>query len=386
MIPAEPWRTYADPFVADPSTSYEDRRRAGRALRDAVPYDVALSLSALDGLPSQVDRVGAAVVATGATGLVVSLVGDSSVGNFAPVALDGRLNVCDARSVDDALPGPWECDLASLALSVGVAEERRAKRADLVEAVAVGYREGVEALATVPLHAAGDVARARATARVSGVDPDRVATYATAEGRLVEGDARPRLRSGQLASMWAAPVAEAPEELTREFTQYRETVVEPFASLLMGYPVMDARVAEDGRAMILLARDAPSRHGRDVVLVEGVPVSASPLEAVLGAWRQGSDVQRVLDARERLPLAPAAMLGWSTSRDGSIARAWSRPRLSNKPLAPSVTRKRARSAGFTLGLIHARTGDPVALSGYLGKSDRFPKALVASVAEVFASA
>jgi hypothetical protein len=37
----------------------------------------------------------------------------------------------------------------------------------------------------------------------------------------------------------------------------------------------------------------------------------------------------------------------------------------------------AQSCGHTLALSHARSGDPALISGYLGKSDVFDKALAA---------
>ena len=37
----------------------------------------------------------------------------------------------------------------------------------------------------------------------------------------------------------------------------------------------------------------------------------------------------------------------------------------------------AECCGYTLALSHARSGDPAMISGYLGKSDRFDKALAA---------
>jgi hypothetical protein len=36
----------------------------------------------------------------------------------------------------------------------------------------------------------------------------------------------------------------------------------------------------------------------------------------------------------------------------------------------------ARQCGWTLARAHARSGDPIAIAGYLGKSDKFDKAMV----------
>ena len=42
---------------------------------------------------------------------------------------------------------------------------------------------------------------------------------------------------------------------------------------------------------------------------------------------------------------------------------------------PSVMRQYAEACGWTLARAHARSGEPAQISGYLGKSDAFDKAV-----------
>ena len=51
--------------------------------------------------------------------------------------------------------------------------------------------------------------------------------------------------------------------------------------------------------------------------------------------------------------------------------------------SPRTMRAYARLCGWTLGRAHARSGDPIAISGYLGSGDNFDRAM-ASYAEAYA--
>lgn len=344
-----PWRTYADPVVLDPVQSAKERRDAGRALRDERPFAVAL----------------AQAESMSVTGIVVPLVA-ATPDSFGPVDTGFGAAVLDVLDVDDALPGPWEWDLLLLARGV--------KGAPAVRALAEGYQAGVAAIAGRPLHAARDEAADIGGRLARGL---RGENASGAEALLVASG--PRLRPGRVAERWGVPVSAPLGDVTRELAQYRESVSEPVAALLAHYRVADALAAEDGRLIALLAHG--SAPHRDVILLEATAVGPSPLEPLVGAWREGSDIQRVLLARESLPLVPQAMQGWSTSPDGSVARVWARARaLPGRAPDLGGRRKRAASMGTVLGLIHAAGGDANALHGYLGRSRRFGDALVDAVA------
>lgn len=339
-----PWRTYADPVTLDPDRSADEQVFAGRTLRESVSFRDALTATP--------------------TGIVVPLVSVTDLAGIGPIQTDAGTTVLDLLDVDDALPGPWEWDLVGLARSLG---ERS------VRSLAQGYQEGVAAIGREPLHSARARAIAVATRLARGLDGEN---YEEAARRLVGKGAQPELRADRVAARWGRPIEGRASlaDLGRELAQYRETVAEPVASLLGHYRLADALVSDDGRLLVLMA------HGnRDVLLLEALPVSTSTWEPRAGAWRAGSDVQRVLLARETVPLAPLSMLGWSTSPDGAVARAWSRARGSDRAhteAKKSGNRRKAHDAGVVLGMVHALGGDAGLLSGYLGRSDRFADALV----------
>jgi len=335
------WRTYADPPQSDPELGRADRRTRARALRDDVGFAQALD--------------------EGATGFVVWMCADALDAVKGPVG-----GVLDAVHVDDSLPGPWEMDLLDLA--------RRARSARAVEALAEGYQQGVAAVAAEPLHAARAEARRRSRRLAEQVSPAALQSAQTAARRFLAPGSVVRRDRAEVA--WGTEVGPAPD-LGSEMAQYRESLPEADARLLAQYRVVDAIAGADGHLLVVLGR---GDDGDDVVLLEASPALASSREPLFGAWRGGSDVQRVLLAREAVPLVPAEYAGWSTSPDGSIARVWSRMRAATARPDLGGPRVSARRMGAALGLLHAASGDAASLAGYIGHSRRFPAALRAAVA------
>lgn len=337
------WRTYADPPQSDPALGRDERRARARVLRDDVDFKAALE--------------------TNATGFVVWMCAD------ALDAVEGpRGVILDAAAVDDALPGPWEADLLDLA-------RRRSITGRAAESLAEGYQQAIAALAAEPLHASRAEALRRSRRLAEGIDPAAARSPATAVRRLVSPAGR--LRADRVSRRWDGEVSHG-RDIEPELAQYRESLPEPLARLLGQYRVTDALAGAQGQLLVLLSRGSDAD---DVVLLEALRVDSSWREEEFGAWRDGSDVQRVLLAREAVPLVPAEFAGWSTSADGATSRVWSRARAARSLPDWGEKRVRARRLGGALGLLHAASGDAASLAGYLGHSRRFAVAVRAAVSE-----
>ena len=340
-------REYADPPRAGGPDSVADRMERGRGIRSAVTFEAALR--------------------SAASGIDVWLCGERGLASISPVAVQQQSALLDVVDVDDALPGPWELDLVTLARMVA-----HDWGSGAISDLAVGYQRAVASLAAEPLHALSDVARAIA---MRALDDTCGATEEAARRLLVAKGSTVRLRPDRVAARWNSSAVTS-EDAGREIAQYRETLPEWMADLIGSYRVADALGDAFGRRMVLLARDRD-----DLLLLEGLPVHATPLESVVGPWRDGSDLQRVLRARESVPLVPRTMIGWTTSSDGAVARAWSRARAMPKgcDVDRGSKKRRARLLGVTLGLIHGRSGDAATLAGFVGHSRRFAKELTRTV-------
>lgn len=337
-----PWKTYADPPWVDPELTRSQRRAQGRARRDDIGFADAL--------------------ATGGTGYVVWMCADSL-----DVVDDHGHGVLDACDVDDALPGPWEWDLLDLARQVS-GDGGRA-----VQALVEGYQQAMADVADEPLHAVRAQALRQSRRSAEGVSPRASQSAATAARRLVSSSTL--LRHDRVARRWGAPAMQAPD-IGQEIAQYRESVPEATALLLTHYRVCDALGSEDGRLLVLLARGADAE---DVIVLEATPARPSLREDGVGAWRGGSDVQRVLLARETVPLVPVELTGWSTSADGATAHTWSRARAAVEVPDLGGARGRARRLGTTLGLVHAAGSDAAGICGYIGRSRALSHAVLSHV-------
>ena len=331
------WRTYADPPESDPSLSRSERAVRARARRDEIGFADALR--------------------TAGSGYVVWMCADALDAVVGPAGI-----VLDAAHVDDCLPGPWESDLLDLAARQGMGGRA-------AEAMAEGYQRGLSAVAAEPLHAARAEALRRSGALAGAIAPQAAQSSATAVRRLVSPGAR--LRHDRISAWWGDAVAPV-TDLGAEMAQYRESLPEADARLLAQYRVADAVAGDDGRLLVLLARGS---EGDDVLLLEAAAAEPSTREESFGVWRDGSDVQRVLLAREAVPLVPAEFAGWSTSADGAVARVWSRARMATARPDLGGRRASARRLGAALGLLHAANGDAASLAGYVGHSRKFPAAV-----------
>jgi Uncharacterized protein conserved in bacteria (DUF2252) len=107
--------------------------------------------------------------------------------------------------------------------------------------------------------------------------------------------------------------------------------------------------------------------------------NASVLEPHAGASLYPHHGQRVVMGQKLMQPASDIFLGWVTGRNG---RHFYLRQLRDVKLSPLVETfdaemlvTYARSCAWALARAHAKSGDPWAISGYLGKSDEFEDAM-----------
>ena len=108
---------------------------------------------------------------------------------------------------------------------------------------------------------------------------------------------------------------------------------------------------------------------------------ASVLEGYAGKSVFPNHGQRVVNGHRLMQPSSDIFLGWT---EGRLGRHFYLRQLRDVKIKfPVETFGAARmrffawSCGYSMALSHARSGDPALISGYLGKSDAFDKALVA---------
>ena len=176
--------------------------------------------------------------------------------------------------------------------------------------------------------------------------------------------------------------------------QYRRTLLGDRRHLLERFRLVDAarKVVGVGsvgtRAFILLFL---GRDDEDPLFLQMKEAQASVLEPFLGKSEFASHGQRVVEGQRLMQAASDTMLGWihttgfdGVERDFYLRQLWdSKGSALVDVMTPKTMEVYATLCGQMLARAHARSGDAVAISSYLGTSDAFDRAL-AVFAEAYA--
>ena len=128
------------------------------------------------------------------------------------------------------------------------------------------------------------------------------------------------------------------------------------------------------------------RDGRDPLFLQVKEAQPSVLEAFAGRSVYRNAGHRVVSGQRLMQTASDVFLGWvqvTDSPDGGERdfyvrqlRDW-KGSAEIEAMVPKGMRIYAEMCGWTLARAHARSGDPVAIAAYLGKSEAFDRAIAA---------
>ena len=142
------------------------------------------------------------------------------------------------------------------------------------------------------------------------------------------------------------------------------------------------------RAWILLLL---GRDDGDPLFLQFKEAQASVLEPFLGKSRFAQHGQRIVVGQRMMQAAADIMLGWERieaidgeTKDFYIRQLWDAKGSAEIELMnPAGLGAYGAICGWTLARAHARSGDAVAISAYLGTGDRFDRAIL-SFSETYA--
>ena len=354
------------------------------------------------------------------TGLEVQLCGDAHLSNFGAFAAPDRRLVFSINDFDETLPGPFEWDVKRLVASFAVACRDRGfdakQRHSINRAVTRAYREGIRGFAAMSnfdvWYARMDVEQIAAMAaqrvgRKQRQQFERNVAKAQSKDSLkafaklttvVDGERR--IVSDPPLIVPIEDVAAGAERVDIEefvhgaIRSYRRTLTPDRRRLLERYRYVHAarKVVGVGsvgtRAWIVLML---GRDDDDPLFLQFKEAEASVLEPYLGKSDHGNHGQRVVEGQRLMQAASDIMLGWfrTTGMDGAQRDFYIRQLWDGKGSAliesmePNAMAAYAEVCGWTLAKAHARSGDALAISGYLGTGDAFDRAM-ASFAEDYA--
>jgi uncharacterized protein (DUF2252 family) len=337
------------------------------------------------------------------TGLTAQLCGDAHVSNFGLFASPERNLVFDINDFDETLPGPWEWDVKRLVTSVAIVAQENGfdhdQRERVVRTCARAYRDRMRTLATM---GELDVWYAR-TVVDNAVEADADPTYRQAIRRtaakartrdnlnalskltrVVDGRRRlgsdPPLLIPIVELVGKAQARRYEEQMSVLIDEYRQTL-NPSRRELVGRfryiggarkVVGVGSVGTRAWVTLLLGRD-----DNDPLLMQVKEAEASVLEGYLGASAYANAGERVVQGERFMQASSDILLGWlrCVGPDGHEGdyyvrqlRDW-KESASVESMGPQLLADYGRSCAHALARAHARTGDRIAIAGYLGSGD-----------------
>jgi uncharacterized protein (DUF2252 family) len=398
--------------------------QAAARLPDLVPIRYGRMLVSPFAFLRGAARVMAADLATTAnSGLVVQMCGDAHLANFGLFGSPERRLVFDANDFDETLPGPFEYDVKRLVASLAVAGRdngyTRKQRKAVVLAAAGRYRTAMAEFATMRdldvWYSSTDTAQleqqllphldARRRKRLrKAFEKARTRDSLQAFGRMTEsrgGRVRIRPEPPLLVPLRDLVPGLEGDDLEPRFRalieEYRGSLEPDRQVLLERYHVVDlARKVvgvgsvgtrcwivlltgrDDGDPLFLQIKEAgPSVHAE--FLGDGLPGDGLP-----GDGRYGNQGRRVVTGQRLMQQAGDVFLGWqrTTGIDGVERDFYIRQlhdwkgSLTVDGMPPDGMRLYGEVCGWSLARAHARSGDRIAIAGYLGAGQAFDRALV----------
>ena len=376
--------------------------RYGRMARSAFAFfRGAAAIMAADLAPTPV------------SGMRVQLCGDAHLSNFGGFASPEREMLFDINDFDETLPGPWEWDVKRLAASLCIAGRDLGLEHIHCREVVVwsirAYREAMRDFAErtnlqvwyARLDAedivalAGDMgatgkrlkALERNIAKARAKDSERAVSKLT---EVVDGELRfisePPLIVPLHELLTDVPRQEFESRMADLLDGYRASLAEDRRRLLDTYRFQGIarKVVGVGsvgtRAWVVLM---VGRDEQDPLVLQCKEAQVSVLEPYAGSSDYANSGQRVVEGQRLMQAASDIFLGWlpavgldDQARDFYVRQLWDgKLSVDIESMDVGQLRNYGRLCGWTLARAHARSGDRIAIAGYLGKSGVFEEAL-----------
>ena len=346
---------------------------------------------------------------TPASGLQAQLCGDAHLANFGSYASPERRQVFDVTDFDETLPGPWEWDLKRLATSFVLAGRDNEFDDDHTRKAAVhsvaAYRRAMTQFAdarTLDIWYSQLSMNRIQNALPTKKDRKFVAKSAKkahsknhlrALAKLAErvgGEYRIKSQPPLLLPLRDLAYLGSsfdPDGLRRAVEEtlasYRSTLADNRMLLLERFHVVDVALKVVGvgsvgtRCLIVLFE---GRDQDDPLFLQMKQATNSVLEEHLPKSRYSEHGRRVVEGQRLMQASSDVFLGWTSESLTGHAYYWRQFRdmkgsANVAAMNPGQLRSYAGVCGWTLAHAHARSGDPIAIAGYLGTGDVFDQAL-----------
>jgi uncharacterized protein (DUF2252 family) len=346
------------------------------------------------------------------SGLDVQLCGDAHLANFGGFASAERSLVFDLNDFDETLPGPFEWDVKRLAASFDVAGrdlglDAKTRSAVVAESTKT-YREAMAGFAAMSnldlwytrLDADQIVARWGAEASAKALkNLQRTVAKAESKDRLKAMAKLTEEVDGELQFISDPPLIVPVEEVFADrAAQEVQTVIHQALRMYRRTLSGDRRRLLESYRYVRLARKVVGvgsvgmrswvallvgRDNSDPLFLQVKEAEASVLEPFLKQSSYNNHGQRVVEGQRLMQATGDIFLGWQRvegadgrTHDYYMRQLWDWKASANiEVMTPEMLTFYGQVCGWTLARAHAKSGDPIAISEYLGTSSSFDRAM-----------
>ena len=334
---------------------------------------------------------------TPSTNLVAQLCGDAHISNFGFFGSPERVLMFDMNNFDETMPGPFEWDVKRLAASVTIAGRSiglsDAKCMDITRNCVRKYRQKLaefSQLSTLEIwyshvtaesllefipgarHRKDAIAKmTRTRGKNSAYAATKLTDIAYGELRIIE---RPPL-------IVRLPEEEVESVVRPVIDKYVQTLSDERRSLIDRYRYVDSAIRVSGAGntgmrcyiVVLAGRD----HSDPLVLHIKEAVS-SVLAQYVQTRPYRNEGERVVQGQRLIQAVSDPFLGWihhTTGRDLYVRQFLNMNAVDLGTMKASLFSSYASVCGETLARAHARSGDPIQISSYIGRNQHFEEAI-----------
>jgi uncharacterized protein (DUF2252 family) len=343
---------------------------------------------------------------TPVSGLNAQLCGDAHLANYGSYASPDRRQVFDVNDFDETLPGPWEWDLKRLAASVVLAgRDNEFDDTDIRTATVNSVANYRKAMARFAEARVLDIWYSQLTlAQIQQFIPKKKdrdaaaksAKKARSKGSLkalsklaerVGGQYRIKSEPPLLLPLRDLAASADPDKLRKQtdhaMDNYRSTLADNRKLLFSRFQPVDMAVKVVGvgsvgtRCLIVLFQ---GRDEDDPLFLQIKEATDAVLEDYLPKSDYKEHGQRVVEGQRLMQASSDIFLGWTT--DVNASHEYYLRQFHDMKGSADVAAMNKRQlngyaglCGWTLAHAHARSGDPIAIAGYLGSGDVFDQAV-----------
>jgi uncharacterized protein (DUF2252 family) len=346
------------------------------------------------------------IAGTPTTNLRVQACGDCHLSNFGLFATPERNLIFDINDFDETLPAPFEYDIKRLAASFCIAALNNSfsdkEGRSITRSCVRSYREAMMKFSTMSVlevwyskldmdtivASAPDAEAKRNRQKIAQQARASVAEYVFPKITRVQNGRR--FIKDELPVVYHPPAEDFdPKFFIEAFDNYRETLPHERRVLLDRYRIEDIAYKVVGvgsvgmrcGVILLMAEE------NDALLLQVKEARPSVLEPYAGKSEFKNPGQRVVVGQRLMQSASDLMLGWTSGKKGFqfYIRQLRDMKFSLDVtiMNPLQLSRYAEICGWTLARAHARSGDAAMISGYLGKTDVFDRA-VGTFADLYA--